>query len=190
MLAWGFNPPPPFLVRVWLKCFGMATALLSSSPASPVSLGFRKLGWAGERFRGLSLTGPFPCSMQWPGDASQPSTPTRGSSWWATRQPMRTGTALEKTSQSWWRVPSEDRRRPSQRCPPFLGGTGHPLGLAQSGRGSDTSLVCPSPGRPMGSWRRGSWPCGYLKITQFPGTGSSCKSGGKVALPVCVSWGW
>lgn len=41
MLGWGMKPSPS-LARVWLKCFGMATALLSSPPANPVSLGFRK----------------------------------------------------------------------------------------------------------------------------------------------------
>lgn len=125
--------------------------------------------------------------MQWPGDASQPSTPTRGSSWWAMRRPMRMGTALGKTSRSWWRVPSEDHSPPYWRSA-FLGGTGCPLGLADQSGGL-TTLDYLTSGKPTGSWRHGSWPCGYLKITQSLGTGLSCKLGGTVALPGLGSLG-
>ena len=56
----------------------MVTALLSSSPANPVSQGIPGgSGGDGEAVQRLSLTGAILCSMQWPGDASLLSTPTR-----------------------------------------------------------------------------------------------------------------
>lgn len=98
--------------------------------------------------------------------------------------------ALGKTSRNWWRVPSEDRG-PLHWCSAFLGGTGHPLGLPDQGGGL-TILDHLTSGKPTGSWRHGSWPCGYLKITQSLGIGLSCKLGGTVALLGWAVWvrGW
>ena len=66
---------------------------------------------------------------------------------------------------------------------------GIPWGWPSHGLGSYLSLVCPPPGRPVESWRPGSWPWGYLKITQSPGTGLSCKLRGKVSYPIWDWWG-
>ena len=51
------------LGRVWLKSFEMETALLSSFPANPVSLGSHGLRRGLRRFQGLHLTGPISNSV-------------------------------------------------------------------------------------------------------------------------------
>lgn len=62
--------------------------------------------------------------------------------------------ALGKTSQSWWKAPSEDLDPPRQHCA-FLGGgvgwgTGHPLELAQSWIGILPKPCLPSPRKASG----------------------------------------
>lgn len=162
----------------------MVTARPSSSPANPVSLRSHELRRGLGRFQGLSLTGPIPCFLQWSNDVSQPSMPTKGSSWWATKPATKMAMAFGKTSPTWWKAPSEDHNPPPRWHHIFLGGTGHPLGLVQLGRGkSDLSPVCLLPEKPTESWRPGIWPCGYSKITQSPGTGLSCKLRKMVPLP-------
>ena len=69
--------------------------------------------------------------------------------------------ALGKTSQSWWKAPSEDHDPPYWHRI-FLGGTGHPLGLAQSGSGVRPKALSAFPQE--GQWSPGGPAAGHADI--------------------------